>query len=462
MGHPGHNRERGTNRNHLPPHAPRVSPRHHDYRTSVNSSAVQERSTLPSVVVHDFSGHPFQAQLARHLSDVGFQVDHVYCRSFQTPQGKVGLGDSDRFRSVGITLRRQFSKYSALKRTGQELEYGWRLSRLVRSIGPDVVISANTPLLSALVFQLALKVSRTPVVFWQQDVYSVAMRNHLEQKSRRIGGAIGALFERVERFIARSSLHVVAISEDFLDVLDRWGVDRRRISVIENWAPLDEVPAGTRPNPWSQRFGITDDETVLLYAGTLGLKHQPSMLLDLANAFADRADVRVIVASEGLGAEWLLERLGEDPPLQLIPFQPYDELPDMLSSADVLLVLLEPDAGSYSVPSKVLTYHCAARPILGAIPSANLASRTIQDHVTGVVVSPGDSDAFVAAARRLVDEPAQRQEMGRSARRYAEATFDIGMIGQRFVDILRPAIEGDRARIDEPPTGPRPTDGNSP
>ena len=31
---------------------------------------------------------------------------------------------------------------------------------------------------------------------------------------------------------------------------------------------------------------ITDDQTVLLYAGTLGLKHEPKLLLALAEAFA--------------------------------------------------------------------------------------------------------------------------------------------------------------------------------
>ena len=40
----------------------------------------------------------------------------------------------------------------------------------------------------------------------------------------------------------------------------------------------------------------------------------------------------------------------------LLPFQPYDSLPDMLGAADVAIALLEPEAGIFSVPSKVLSY----------------------------------------------------------------------------------------------------------
>jgi glycosyltransferase involved in cell wall biosynthesis len=120
----------------------------------------------------------------------------------------------------------------------------------------------------------------------------------------------------------------------------------------------------------------------------------------------------------------------------LFGFQPYEDLPDMLATADIVLVLLEPEAGAFSVPSKVLTYHCAGRPILGAMPAENLASRIIESNRSGIVVEPDDAAAFVAAAHLLVDDPDLRATMGRSGRRYAETTFDIERIGDRFVEVL--------------------------
>lgn len=393
------------------------------------------------VVVHDFSGHPFQVQLARSLARRGLDVTHVYCTSFQTPHGAVGDSGDQGFRSVGIELRKGFSKYSAVRRAAQELEYGWRFVRLMWSTKPDVVISANAPLISALVLQLGLRLRRIPVVFWQQDIYSMALSQHFERRGGLVNRGIGRTFVAIEKWLLRSSQQVVVISEDFLGLLGEWGIPDAKVTVVPNWAPIDEVPISLRPNPWSERHQIGDEQTVLLYAGTLGLKHQPMMLLTLAQAYADRPDVRVIVASEGLGATWLAERLIADE-IELIPFQPYADLPDMLGSGDILLVLLEPDAGAYSVPSKVLTYHCAGRAILGAIPRENLAWRTIAANGAGILVNPGDTDGFLAAAGRLIDEPAARVAMGAAARRAAEITFDIDTITDQFLAVLTAALRG--------------------
>jgi colanic acid biosynthesis glycosyl transferase WcaI len=396
------------------------------------------------IIVHDFSGHPFQVQLARSLAATGRQVTHVYCGSFQTPRGNVG-GSSDvaNFESIGIDLGRNFIKYSLVRRLRDEVVYGLRFARLARSLRPSLVISANAPLLSALVIQANLLVRRVPVVFWQQDIYSMAIRQHLEARAGRIGSAVGALFQQVEKFLVRSSSWVVVISDDFVDTLAGWNVDPQRISVIENWAPLDEVPVVPRPNSWSERNGFDDQDIVLLYAGTLGHKHHPGLLLELGRAFADRPDVRVVVASEGIGADWLRERVSDAGEVELFPFQPYSDLPAMLGTGDVLLVLLEANAGKFSVPSKVLTYHCAGRALLGAIPAENLASRTIERNGSGLVVAPGDSDGFIAAARRLVDDSDLRAAMSSAARSYAERAFDIDTITASFTRIIHVCLGND-------------------
>jgi len=92
--------------------------------------------------------------------------------------------------------------------------------------------------------------------------------------------------------------------------------------------------------------------------------------------------VRVVVISEGPGVEWLRERKVAEGlnNLILLPFQNFKEMPDVLAASDVLMAVLEPEAGIFSVPSKVLTYHCAGKPVLGGIPAENLAARIISQN----------------------------------------------------------------------------------
>ena len=116
---------------------------------------------------------------------------------------------------------------------------------------------------------------------------------------------------------------------------------------------------------------------MFLYSGTLGFKHDPSLLLELARWARDN-DAVVAVVSEGPGADWLATHGADEPGLRLLPYQPYERLPEVLASADVLVALLEPDAGSFSVPSKVLTYLCAGRPLLVSVSRDNLAARVVE------------------------------------------------------------------------------------
>lgn len=376
--------------------------------------------------------------MARELGRRGYQTTHLFCPSFQTPKGNVGDSDAEQdpnFESQPVALWRPFAKYSGGKRLLQEFEYGIRAARAIAATKPDVVLTANTPLIAAVVLQVALLMRRLPIVFWQQDVYSVAMAGHLERQGGLLGRLAGRMLIRFEQWLLRSSSQIVVISQDFIETLEEWGTDLERVSVIENWAPIDELPSGRRPNAWAEKHDVTD-ELVFLYAGSLGLKHEPSILLDLARTFNDRSDIRVIVASEGRGANWLEREKRDEDNIELLPFQDYEDLPNMLATADVLLVLLEPDAGGFSVPSKVLTYHCAGRAILGAMPEENLAARTIVRNGSGVVVAPGDAQRFASEAKRLAEDRQLRVSMGEAGRNYAEQTFNIEVIGKKFDEIL--------------------------
>jgi len=149
-----------------------------------------------------------------------------------------------------------------------------------------------------------------------------------------------------------------------------------------------------------------------------------------------------VVISEGPGVEWLRERKVAEGlnNLILLPFQNFKEMPDVLAASDVLMAVLEPEAGIFSVPSKVLTYHCAGKPVLGGIPAENLAARIISQNRTGLCVGPADCRGFVESAVRLRTQRAEAAEMGRAARRYAEQTFDIQTIADRFETTLTQAL----------------------
>lgn len=392
------------------------------------------------IVIHDFSGHPFQIQLSRELANRGHEVFHLYCDGILGARGNLEktVSDPDSLHIEAVSIGRPINRYNFLKRYIDESSYGRALCSSISKILPDVIVSSNTPLDAQIPLYTLCNKQNIKFAFWLQDILGLAARSVLSDKLGVIGHLIGAYYMLREKRILKGSDHVVPISEDFLATLSSWGVDSSRITVINNWAPLDEMAQRPRDNQWAVKHGLTGKK-VAVYSGALGLKHNPKLLWDLAESLDSRGEsYQLVVISEGYGADWLARKLKERPLscLTLLPFQPFDLLPEVLAAADVLLAILEPEAGEFCVPSKVLSYMCVGRSIALAADIKNLASRLVGDYHCGIVIDPKDAESFSASVIKLLDNPSDSSEMGRNARLYAEKQFNIKAIGDKFETIL--------------------------
>jgi glycosyltransferase involved in cell wall biosynthesis len=387
------------------------------------------------IVVHDYSGHPFQPQLSRRLAARGHEVLHVYSQSVAIPQGAVtrAAKDAPTLRFAGLRLPAVIDKNAFVRRYFQERAYGQLLARTIREARPDVVISSSAPLDAQAAAINAAKSVGARFVFWLQDIQGIAIEQLLGARFNGFGRMVGRYYTGMEQRLLRRSDAIVSITDDFGSTLEEWGIDRESVHVIPNWAPTEELPRRPKDNPWSRAHGLAD-KTCFLYSGTLGLKHNPDLLLKLAVAYRNRSDVAVVVISEGAKAEWLKRQKAE---LRLngfrvLPFQDYVDVPDAMAAADVLVAVLDADAGAFSVPSKVLAYHCAGRAILLSVPSKNLAARIVTGFQSGLVAAPSDVEGFLRDAEELRASPEMRARFGQNASEYARKTFDLERITDRF------------------------------
>lgn len=391
------------------------------------------------IIVHDYAGHPFEVQLSRELAARGHTVLHLYCGSTHTPRGDLARNDRDpaTFDIRGVDLSQTIPKTSFLRRFQLEAEYGRKLVAECERFKPAVILSANTPSVPEMRLANWCAKHNVRLASWIQDIYGLAAYRLLKRKLPIVGGIAGRYFIHLDKCCARLSHAIVVISEDFRSVFNEWGIDSSRIHVVENWAPLKDLPPRPRDNAWSNMQSLGSGLR-FLYAGTLAMKHNPALLLELARTLDQTSAGELIVVSEGAGVEWLNQQASEQNirSLRCLGFQPFEALPDVLGSADVLVAILEPDAGVFSVPSKVLSYLCAARPLLLAVPKENLAAKIVTGIEGCLVVEPTDIVGFCAAAQRLINSPELRRKAAQAARDYAEAHFDIHQIGERFESIL--------------------------
>jgi len=387
------------------------------------------------LLVHDYSGHPFQVELSAELARRGHDVTHSWCEAHVSGKGNLGGHDHLRFESIG--RGEVVEKLSFARRLVQEVRYGVQLARQVRRRRPDVVLFGNVPVPMMAVVTLYLLVTRTPWVSWQQDVQGIAMRSFAGTKLSRAFLVFAHVAGWVERWCNLRADAIVVIAESFVDVHREWGT-ADKTTVIPNWAPLDELVPTPRDNAWAREQDVADVPN-LVYSGTLGLKHNPRLLVQLARAVRDRGTpAHLTVITEGNAVDELADEARKlDVPITLLPFQPYERLSEVLGAGDVLLVVLDKSAGAFSVPSKTLSYLCAARPILGLMPDENLAAHLI-DAAGGRVLAP-DRTSIPAAAdwvTEVLDDNDLWDKLGRRARELAEREFELTLCATKFEEIL--------------------------
>ncbi|MFE0728077.1 glycosyltransferase family 4 protein [Streptomyces antibioticus] len=389
------------------------------------------------ILVHDYSGHPFQAQLSRELARRGHDVVHSTCTAYVSGKGNLA-GDTPGLRFATIGDGTALKKDAYVRRLRQETLLGLELARQVRREKPDVALLSNLPIPVLVVAAAVLRRLRIPWVLWHQDVTAVALRSFAAEGVARSMGIAAKVFGAGEKWSARRAAAVVVIADSFLRIHREWGT-ADKVTVIPNWAPLDEIVPVDRANAWSAERGLNGVRTVL-YSGTLGLKHNPELLVRLAERLRGRGcPVRLVVVNDGPAVPVLREAAAaRGVELTLLPFQPYERLPEVLGTGDLLVVLLGADAGEFSVPSKTLSYLCAGRPVLGLMPAGNLAAQLLRQ-AGSAVFAPEESaldDASVWAAGILSD-PARAEALGKESRALAEREFALEDCASRFEDILR-------------------------
>jgi colanic acid biosynthesis glycosyl transferase WcaI len=106
-----------------------------------------------------------------------------------------------------------------------------------------------------------------------------------------------------------------------------------------------------------------------------------------------------------------------------LPFQPREKFCEVLSSADLSLVTINPESAQSSLPSKVFNCMASGRAILSVAPAESDLAMVIQESACGVNVPPGSPEAIASEILSLKDQSDLLEKMGLNARSELETKY---------------------------------------
>jgi len=223
-----------------------------------------------------------------------------------------------------------------------------------------------------------------------------------------------------------------------------YGMNEDKLALIPNGFDPEAVYPMSKETRFRAQHGLTG--FVALYSGNFGRYHDFDTLLDAAKEL-DRQGKRIsfVLVGEGARREHLAARIASEgiKNVALHPFVHADDYADLVASADVTLVTLEPQMEGLCVPSKFYGLMAAGRPVIGMVSPTSEIARVIDESGCGVHVAQGNVDSLVAVITGLYDDPAAAARMGALGRQTLVRDYASGHVADRYYRLFKATLGED-------------------
>ena len=346
------------------------------------------------ICIIDHAGHTSQFDLAITLAKNNHNVIFAYTKNLSTPNAN--FQKHKNLKIVPIELGKNFNKYNYFIRVVDEIRLGFLQVKLIKRTMPFIVQSANNPLLSQFLLAIYCRFKKILFINWITDLLGVGIKKTLKRKNFLLSFFVGGFFLLLEKICALISNWNITIAYKFEEYLRTQNI--KKITTILNWAPI-RFEKKIRTSFF--QVNNLDDKKILLFSGTLGKKHSTEILFNISKKLSDEYFLVVITNPE------IVDKLNSDAKSQKLsqisfyPFQPAEEIPYIFKSAYLLINILNDDS-NFSVPSKVLSYIVAARPIFLVMPEDNEISQMVIKNDLGVVADFKNTESFFQSLQDLL------------------------------------------------------------
>jgi colanic acid biosynthesis glycosyl transferase WcaI len=308
----------------------------------------------------------------------------------------------------------------------------------------DVAICVSPPIQTALAAAVVrFKVGK--VVIFVQDLPTEAARSVGMLKD----GVALRVGRSLEHLAYKLADHIVVISSAFARYIQSVGVEASKITEIPNWADVETIKPARQDQAVRNRLGAGPGDFLVVYTGNMGAKQDLLNVVAAANILSEDEHVKIALIGDGQERPRIAEnieamRLDN---IRLLPLQARDEFSKVLTAADALIINQATGVVDSVLPSKLLSYMAAGRPVVAAANTDSTTAELVRRSGCGVVVDPGRPEALAAQLRSMASHNGESDTLamiGSRGRAYVERNFERNAILNRW-DVLLAGVVATKA-----------------
>ncbi|WP_294085878.1 glycosyltransferase family 4 protein [Pseudoalteromonas sp.] len=309
---------------------------------------------------------------------------------------------------------------------------------LLRRTKPDLIFGVMQPLSVGVTLPLLAKVKKAKLILNVQDLHpDVPIELGMIKNPLMI-----KLLRAVERYGYKKADGLAVICEPFKNHCAERGAKADNIAVIPNWLDLDEIKPQSRINEFRTELGLSEDDFVMLFAGTVGWVSGAGIMIEVAEQLKDLKQVKIVFVGEGPLVPELKQAVADKQLNNVLfaPFQPREKLNQVQAMSDLSVVSMHKGKGSHSVPSKVLGYMAAGRALIASVDSDSETANMIKSAGAGWITPAEDALAMARQIKEILADPNALKQRGQSGRSYLEQHFTKEIITGQYIEFFSSTV----------------------
>ncbi|HKZ77570.1 MAG TPA: WcaI family glycosyltransferase [Pyrinomonadaceae bacterium] len=298
----------------------------------------------------------------------------------------------------------------------------------------DLIVAIAPPVQLGVFAYILSRLKKRPFVVLLQDLAVDAAVAVGMLKSQTIIHFAHCL----EEFVYHRATDVLVICQGFFDQLISRGVPASKISLLSNWVDTTFIRPLDQFNIFRESYGLSDRQFIVLHTGNLGSKQGLSNAIKAAKYIRDHEDIVFLFVGDGSDKTRLMKMTTQAnlTNVRFLPLQPRQILPQMLAAGNLLLLNQAAGVLDTVLPSKLLTYMAAGRPVIAAVHPESEAAKYVRWANCGLIIEPDQPKLLADAILYLRENQNLAQHFGQNARVFAEEHFARDRILARYTDFF--------------------------